>query len=158
MRWSVAEPASVITVAVSADPGDGCSSAIRRMPAIERIPKLLEALVNLERDLTLELVEELGRCSTGDLATLFGSAPARADTLALYGPAPACGQVPTVDTSPAELLSAEGPAELAVEAPAMPVTTWDANGRRISPKGQSAFEPIARKSERPPPRGSHWSR
>jgi hypothetical protein len=40
---------------------------------VQRVAELFEALFNLERDVTAELLCELRRCSTADLQTLFGA-------------------------------------------------------------------------------------
>ena len=89
------------------------------MPAVRRIAELFEALFNLERDLTGELIAELSRCSAAELRQLFG--PARAAMG--YGSAPS--------TCPNEQVKPAAPEE--VSAPCDPHASWrwDANGRRI---------------------------
>jgi hypothetical protein len=112
------------------------------MPAIQRVAELFEALGNLERDLTFELLQELGKCSPEELAQLFGN-PLRK---------------PAAPTPTAEQAAEGAPAP--AKKPGDPHAGWKwdpETGRRIWPPKQSAFEPIERNAERPPSRRTHWS-
>jgi hypothetical protein len=117
-----------------------------RMPAPQRSAELWEALFVLERDMVAELLDELGRCTIEQLATMFKVAmPAPAEVAPAPKPAPTDEQ-PRVWITEAERVRREYEAQ-----------RWDSSGRRITGAHKSAFA-FTKNYEQPPPRGSHWSR
>jgi len=129
MHWSAPDPKPAPRGAPHGELNPDQAAAPPPLAPILRVAELFQALFNLERDLTAELLQELGNCSTEDLVKLFGPVPTK--TLPAYGPPAA--DVSTVDTLPAE-----------------PVPTWSADGRRLNP-GRRAFNYFV-----PQMRGSHW--
>jgi hypothetical protein len=117
---------------------------------VERIADILEMLFLRERELTAELLVELGRADTVTLAKLFGSPSTPAST-SVPG-----GQVPVGQAPPAELPPATpGPKwgkRGASDEPWSEEPRWDSNGYRLNPPPRNVFP-------RPKqPRGTHWSR
>jgi hypothetical protein len=133
-HWSVIdEPESP----AAPEPATAEPVAAERSP-IERIAEIFEALFLRERELTAELLVELGRADTATLAKLFGvSAP------------------PSAEQPPIELLPAKpGPTWSfpVSESPSRrdEEPRWDSNGYRLNPPPRNVFP-------RPEPRGTHRS-
>jgi hypothetical protein len=114
-------------------------------PPVERVPEILEALFNLERDLTGELIAQLARCSTDDIAKLFGCTPSTPPVT------PAIASATEELEGPAWMTPAERSQQQKADSGNW---RWDANGNRIE-KLPSAFprhyEP---RPSRPP--GATW--
>jgi hypothetical protein len=138
----------------------------------------MSGVLNLERDLTVELLTELRNCSAEELAKLFGAPLRDAKRVAIdQPPAASANAEPEAAEQPAETShvvwskpGAELPAEPeprpasrpnpAAELPHLqipnpPPPIYDGRGFRISPKLPSSFPRYVAQSQ---PRGSHWSR
>src|SRR5262249_37402975 len=138
-HWSVTDEPS--PVAPTAEPAP-------RSP-IERIAEILEVLFLRERELTAELLVELGRADTATLAKLFGSPSAAAEMP--RGVAMARVETPAAEPAgPGGVWSKPGvePIEPNPEQP-----KWDERGYRISPPHRSVFP-----RQDPYRSGTHWSR
>jgi hypothetical protein len=145
-------------------PASGTFQPPPPQPAIERCVELFEALSNLERNLTGELLDELHRCSIVDLVKLFG-APSPPATVASTAAAvaadapdePQAAEVPAASPAPQE---APRPAlsprerEIAAMRANLEAARYSADGRRLNP-APSVFP---RQRYLPQPIGSHWSR
>jgi hypothetical protein len=114
------------------------------MPAIQRVAEIFEALFNLERDLTGELLSELACCTAAELEQLFGNPLSRRAS-----PAPAI--------KPPEPVEQTATGVAPVEKPRDPHANWrwDHTPKRIAPKLPSAFDYTRQLTQ--PRRGSHWS-
>jgi hypothetical protein len=124
------------------------AAAPPRQTPVERITEILEALFNLERDLTGELLAELAQCSLEDLAKLFGCTV----------PAPAPPDFAVADEYPPL------PKEQLTEAERVRLnfehSRWDENGRRIWPERNKSAFAFTKHSDRPSTRArgaTHWS-
>jgi hypothetical protein len=165
-HWSVdGESAETVEPAEPGSPND--SPPPPRMPAVQRSAELWEALFVLEPAMVSELLDELARCSVADLVKMFGSS-ASIPAGVVSEPQPTPVGALYCDGATGEPAAVEPPAEPSVSQPDTDKLTtaeqllanlnasrWDENGRRIG-KGISAFEWT--RTDRPPPKGSHWSR
>jgi hypothetical protein len=112
---------------------------------IERCVELLERLYLREPGFTTELLDQLRRCSAGDLVRLFGPGPADRASATMTAEQPAAGPAEPAKSA----LTWSRPGAEATEH--SPEPKWDSTGKRLNP-GQRAFDyPVPRV------RGSHWA-
>jgi hypothetical protein len=120
--------------------------------AADRTIEILESFRAVNRRLCDELLECLGKLGPAELFQLFGrpsselvappQAPAAEQTAGCPAAAP---YKPYCDMTVPERMLHD-----------LKHARHDENGRRLNP-GRSAFEDMARNSERPRPRFTHWS-
>jgi hypothetical protein len=120
--------------------------------AATRTIEILESFRSVNRRLADELLDCLGRLGPDELYQLFGD-PSRKP-----GPAPATVKPPEPVEQPAaepykSYLDMTVPERMLAD---LKRARYDENGKRTNP-GRSAFEEMARNSERPAPRSTHWS-
>jgi hypothetical protein len=138
-------------------PNDGSSvspngeTASPRQPPVERAVEIIEALFNLERDLTADLLAVLARCSLDDLSKMFGVEMPAVPT----APEPTPVDVSTMETSGLQGPSWMTPAERSQQQrPDSAQRSWDEQGYRIGPPLPSAFPRQYEPRRRPP--GATW--
>lgn len=122
---------------------------------LNRAAEILEALFNLERDLTAELLGILRQFDGPTLVAIFGSpvASPSVTTPAVEAGESVSGKEAEV---PADAKASHGPPESPSNLPQPYAGPWDKRGHRVGPKPQSAFE-YTRRLETPSRRSSHWS-